>query len=449
MCMADLFLKEFGADAIAVAHCNFHLRDLESDGDENLVREWARNNGVKVFVKHFDTISYAKERGLSIEMAARDLRYAWFSHLCQDNGYSALVVAHNANDNAETLMLNLLRGTGLKGLHCMDSISRLSVNEGQEMIVLRPLLEFTRKQIEGHVLTHKVPYRDDSTNFESEYKRNRIRNEVFPVFDKINPSYVRTLNREIEYFTEAGAIVDEWCQANLPNVLVDSDRTRISISSLLSTSHWRYLLYHLLEPYGFNSQAIASVEDLLSSSRTVSGKRFEGNGHTLFVERDILVIRKQDSVNLQKSEYVSLPEVDEQVCMVVRGPGIYNHNGVRWQIELLDRDKDMPLRQPQGILLADAEKLSFPFVCRNWKQGDWFVPFGMSGRKKVSDLFADLKMTSVQKNTTLMIVDCKGALAEQQHVAAVLGWRMDDRYKVDDNTKKTIRITLLNTTDNL
>lgn len=446
MCMADLFLKQFGADAIAVAHCNFHLRDLESDGDENLVCEWARNNGVKVFVKHFDTISYAKERGLSIEMAARDLRYAWFSHLCQDNGYSALVVAHNANDNAETLMLNLLRGTGLKGLHCMDSISRLSVNEGQEMIVLRPLLEFTRKQIEGHVLTHKVPYRDDSTNFESEYKRNRIRNEVFPVFERINPSYIRTLNREIGYFSEAGSIVDEWCQSQVPSVLLSADPAVISISALLSIPHWRYLLYYLLEPYGFNSQTTASVEDLLSSSRTLSGKRFESDSYVLYTERDTLVLRKRDN---EAGHVDVFPDIDADVCAVVRGPGIYNHNGVRWQVELIDRGDGIVLIQPDGTLVADADKLVFPFVCRKWKQGDWFVPFGMRGKKKVSDLFGDLKMTSIEKSMALMVVDCRGNLAEQQHVAAVLGRRLDDRYRVDDTTKKIVRITLLNNTENL
>lgn len=446
MCMADLFLKQFGAGAIAIAHCNFHLRDLESDGDENLVCEWARNNGVKVFVKHFDTISYAKERGLSIEMAARDLRYAWFSHLCQDNGYSALVVAHNANDNAETLMLNLLRGTGLKGLHCMDSISRLSVNEGQEMIVLRPLLEFTRKQIEGHVLTHKVPYRDDSTNFESEYKRNRIRNEVFPVFERINPSYIRTLNREIGYFSEAGSIVDEWCQSQVPSVLLSADPAVISISALLSIPHWRYLLYYLLEPYGFNSQITASVEDLLSSSRTLSGKRFESDSYVLYTERDTLVLRKRD---IEAGHVDVFPDIDADVCAVVRGPGIYNHNGVRWQVELIDRGDGIVLIQPDGTLVADADKLVFPFVCRKWKQGDWFVPFGMRGKKKVSDLFGDLKMTSIEKSMALMVVDCRGNLAEQQHVAAVLGRRLDDRYRVDDTTKKIVRITLLNNTENL
>lgn len=446
MCMADLFLKQFGADSFAIAHCNFHLRGPESDGDEALVCEWAENNGVKVFVKQFDTIGYAKDKGLSIEMAARDLRYGWFARICQENGCSALVVAHNANDNAETLMLNLLRGTGLRGLHCMDDIS-WNYYDDLKIAVLRPLLEFTRKQIEGYVLSHKVPYRDDSTNFESEYKRNRIRNEVFPAFEKINPSYVRTLNREIGYFAEAGSIVDEWCRSQLSAVLVNSEPGVISIPALLDVSHWRYLLYYLLEPYGFNSQIIASVEDLLSSSRTLSGKRFESDDYVLYTERDTLVVRKQDAEIQYSGAKALLPDMEHEAGMVVRGPGIYNYKGVRWQVELLDREEGMPLKQSQGTLIADAEKLVFPFVCRSWKQGDWLVPFGMRGKKKVSDLFGDLKMSSLEKSKALMLVDCSDDLAQQQHVAAVLGRRIDDRYRVDDGTKTIVKITLLNNTE--
>ena len=347
MCMADLFLQTLGADAFAIAHCNFSLRGEESDGDEALVREWAENNCVRIFVKRFDTVSYARETGISIEMAARDLRYGWFAQLCQEHGYAALSVAHNANDNAETLLLNLLRGTGLKGLHGMPEISSLSVCGGRadiwselafshprvvgggqwrplsarycdkNVMLCRPLLEFTRKQIEGYVLTHRVPYRHDSSNFTSDYKRNRVRNEIFPIFEKINPSFIRTLNRGIGYFSEAEQIVSDWCEAQLPCVLANmndastsdgqmegghfssearttvfcpSDGVTILLSRLLATPHWRYLLYHILEPYGFSSQVLASIEDLLTSDRTVSGKRFESPTHVLLTGRETLTV---------------------------------------------------------------------------------------------------------------------------------------------------------------
>ena len=487
MCMADLFLNEVGADSFAVAHCNFHLRGAESDGDEALVKAWADSNGVRMHRVDFDTREYASAHGVSIEMAARDLRYGWFARLCDESGYDVVAVAHNANDNAETLMLNLLRGTGLNGLHGMAEVSV------KRKHLLRPLLEFTRKQIEGYVMARRVQYRDDSTNFESEYKRNMIRNEVFPFFEKINPSFVRTLNREIGYFSEAGAIVEDWCRARLSDVVeiagqAGNDAVRhpeqsegsvtICIPSLMSTDHWRYLLYYILQQYGFNSQTIASVEDLLASDRTISGKRFESPTHTLRTERDVLVINPRDAAGYfippRKTDIAS----DEQMTGIgmpptargclneekagangghcssdvspVRGAGIYNFGGVRWQVEEIEWSSEMPLKQPAGVLIADADKLRLPFVCRPWRQGDWLVPLGMRGRKKVSDLFADLKYTSFEKETALMIVDTRTeGLAEQQHIAGVLGVRIDDRYKVTSGTRRILRLTILNNTETI
>ena len=435
MCMLDLFCKTLSASEYAVAHCNFSLRGQESDGDQALVEARASELGVRLFVKRFDTVSYAREHGVSIEMAARELRYAWFEDLCREHGFDVLAVAHNANDNAETLMLNLLRGTGLNGLHGMAEVTDFSA---QDSLLFRPLLEFTRKQIEGYVLINRVPYRHDSSNFESDYKRNRIRNDVFPVFAQINPSFIRTLNREIGYFTEAGSIVDDWCRSQLPDVLVpssgilgESRHLAISSAKLLATKHWRYLLYYILEQYGFNSQTIASVEDLLTSDRTISGKRFESSTHTLLTTRDSLMVQLLDKCT----------HSDE--IMVVRGAGIYNFNGVRFSVEILDRTPDMPLKQMAGTLILDADTLQLPFVCRRWRQGDWFMPLGMCGKKKVSDLFVDLKFNALQKGASVLLVDTRTPdLAEQQHIAALLGHRIDDRYKVTASTRTILRIII-------
>ena len=442
MCLLDLFSKVAGVEDFAVAHCNFSLRGQESDGDQALVEKRAEELGVRVFVKRFDTEAYARERGISIEMAARDLRYGWFGGLCQEHGFDAVVVAHNANDNAETLMLNLLRGTGLGGLHGMSEVSVL-----KRQVLLRPLLEVTRKQIEGYVLAHRVPYRDDSTNFESEYKRNKIRNEVFPVFEKVNPSFVKTLNREIGYFAEAGSIVEDWCRAQMPNVVSYPESSpchpersegyvSISIPSLLSTKNWRYLLYYILQPYGFNSATLEALEDLLESDRTVSGKCFESSTHTLRTERDKMIVLRN-----------VIHDVIGDLRIAVHDAGIYTLNGVRWQVNVVERTPDFILKQPVGTMIMDADKMAFPFVCRGWRQGDWFVPFGLKGRKKVSDFFADLKFTQVQKSRTLMIADCGENPAENQRIAGVLGYRIDDRYKVDASTKNIIVISILNNTD--
>ena len=457
MCLLDLFSKALQPSDYAVAHCNFSLRGEESDGDQALVEARAAELGVQVFVQRFDTVTYAQERGVSIEMAARDLRYGWFADLCAEHGFDAIVVAHNANDNAETLMLNLLRGTGLNGLHGMSEVSNSSV------LVFRPLLEFTRKQIEGYVLCNRVSYRHDSSNFESDYKRNKIRNEVFPVFEKINPSYVRTLNREIGYFAEAGDIVEEWCKSQLPSVIsytdsssvmsscsssvmsscsssvMSSERSEsrhlhISTAALLATTHWRYLLYYILSPYGFNQQTLYSIESLLTSSRTIPGKRFESADYVLLTGRDVLMVVPREREN----------NIEDEAIITVRGEGVYNFNGVRFSVELVTMTSDMPLKQPAGTLIFDADRLAFPFVCRKWRQGDWFIPFGMRGRKKVSDIFTDLKYDALSKEAAIMIVDVQtDGMAEQQHVAGLLGVRADDVYKVTPVTGTILKMQIL------
>ena len=434
MCMADIFVRRYPSECLAVAHCNFNLRGEESDGDESSVRRWAEEHGVRIHVKSFDTKGFAAEHGVSIEMAARELRYRWFAELCESEGYAEVAVAHNANDNAETLILNLLRGSGMKGLTGMSSVSDLPYSKDHSVKLVRPLLDMTRKQIEGYALANGVKYRDDSTNFSSEYKRNMLRNEVFPVFEKVNPSVVRTLNREMGYFTEADEIVADWCRSESAGLVKDG---RISYADLLSRKHWRYLLYHILEPYGFNSSTLASLEDLLASDRTVSGKRFESKGYAVLTERDGLRICKD------VRKVMSEPTGD--VTMPVRCAGTYHFNGLSIKVELIDWNKDMPLKQPEGVLIFDAAKLEFPFVLRTWRSGDWLVPFGMKGKKKVSDLFADLKYDSFMKSSAVMIADVRTeGMAETQHIAGVAGLRTDDRYKVSSSfTKSVIRITIL------
>ena len=447
MCLADMWLRCFGAESCAIAHCNFNLRGEDSDGDEALVADWAQEHGVRLHKVSFDTVQYAGENGVSIEMAARELRYRWFGELCQEHGYQAVVVAHHADDNAETMVLNMVRGTGLKGISGMNPVSPLPLSrhceersplrhceERSDVAILRPLLTFTRKQIEGHAFTWKVPYREDKTNASTEYRRNSIRHEVFPLFERMNPSYVRTLNREMTYFKDASDIVDQWCRAQLPHVIARSEAAwqsvplAISTPALLAIPQWRYLLYYILEPYGFNTSVLESLESLLTSDRTISGKRFESEDYVLQTERDSLVITK--------------PYERTEAFMPVRGAGIYHVNGSRVSVEVLPWTSRMPLKQPEGTIILDAAKLKFPFVLRKWRPGDWMIPLGMKGKKKISDLFTDLKYGHTQKECAVILVDMTGDFAEQQHVAGVAGVRIDDRYKVTDNTETIIRITI-------
>lgn len=434
MCLAHLFLKAMGPECFSVAHCNFSLRGDESDGDEALVRRWTEEHGVRLHVTRFDTKSFAASEGISIEMAARDLRYGWFADLCREYGYKVLAVAHNANDNAETLLLNLLRGTGMNGLACMSEMSMLPCSDAPDVVLYRPMLEFTRKQIEGYAFAERIEYRNDSTNFSSEYRRNTLRNDVFPFFEKINPSFVRTLNRDISYFTAASDIVERWCCEAAEGV-VDESGTVISVSRLKARTHWKYLLYYILSPFGFNSQSLESLEALLSSERTLSGKRFESATHVLITGRDSLNIFPRNDERPATSQ--------SEPIMTIRAAGKYFFNGQSFEVDVIPWTSDMPLKQPDGVIVMDADSLRFPFVCRRWRQGDWLIPLGMKGKKKVSDLFADLKYDFRAKEEAIVIVDVQTpGLAEKQHVSGLLGARIDDRCKIGPDTYKVIKITL-------
>ena len=427
MCMAELFASQEESIPFAIAHCNFHLRGQESDGDEAFVRRWASDHGVDCHTVSFDTESVSKEQGISIEMAARELRYNWFATLCKEHGYKAVAVAHNANDNAETLILNLLRGSGINGLSGMSKLS--SVPGFPLLPLLRPLLDCTRKQIEGYMFAYKHQHRLDSTNALSDYKRNRIRNEVFPIFEKVNPSFVRTFCREMGYFSEAGEIVEDWCRNAAAEVV---NGNRIDTKALLKNKHWKYLLYYILEPHGFNTATLASVENLLESSRTIPGKRFESADYVLLTGRDELLVSP-----LERGEILS-----DEVMMPVRGAGTYHFSGRTFEVEVVPFSKEIDLRQPQGVIMLDAGKLKFPFVLRRWRQGDWLVPLGMRGKKKVSDLFTDLKYDAVRKGSAVMIVDTATAgMAESQHIAALACVRIDGRYRISESTESIIRIT--------
>lgn len=427
MCMADLFVRTCGLSDIAIAHCNFNLRNDESDGDESLVREWAAQWNLKVHVISFDTVSYAKAHDMSIEMAARELRYAWFARLCLQHGYSYVAVAHHADDNAETMLLNMTRGTGIKGMTGMKNVSELPCPEVSVPARLaRPMLGFTRKQIEGYVLKHKVPFRNDSSNFSVDYRRNRIRHEIFPVMKKLNPSFVSTLNREMAYLEDASGIVDEWCRTVERDIVTQADENiRISIEKLLSHKQWRYLLYHILEPYGFNSATLASIENLLLSDRTVSGKRFLSETHALITERKELVMSELHDDDSDEGQ------------LVINEAGLYRFNDVNIVVEICPWTKDMPLKQPEGVQIFDASKLEFPIVFRRWSIGDWLIPLGMRGKRKVSDIFSDMKYDSAAKNNAIIMTDGTGC----QRVAALLWVRMDSRYKVDAQTDTIIRIS--------
>ena len=275
MCLAEKARLEGGP--FAIAHCNFGLRGTESDADEAFVRGWADKYGIPLHVKHFDTTAYARENGISVEMAARRLRYHWFGELCRTHGYDAVAVAHNANDNAETLLLNLLRGTGLKGITGMKAEGFLPDPDYADIPLLRPLLGLTRAQLEDYAREHGLSWREDSTNALNDYKRNKIRNQVFPIFKEINPSFVQTLNKDMERFVEE-------LSSDAP-CLCHSERSEESVdpSSTSSPQDDNTPLddntprYEISEELWDGTKPVKQPEGMLIMDKEKAGEFFEGS----------------------------------------------------------------------------------------------------------------------------------------------------------------------------
>ncbi len=408
MVMADLAAGSSTSCTFEIAHCNFHLRGAESDGDEAFVREWAESRGIPFRKIDFDTKEYAGLHGISIEMAARELRYGWFATLCEKDGFKAVAVAHNANDNAETLFLNLLRGTGLKGIRGMKESSFINGSDNARLI--RPMLSFPRKLIYEYATSRGLSWREDSSNSDTVYKRNLIRNEVFPLFEKINPSFLDTLTSDMSRFDQAGKITDAFVAIHAPRV-VRRERPGLVIDTvkLYETPHWEYLLYRLLEPYGFNESVFRDLVTLMTGGSTFSGRRFFSNEYVAETSRDSIAVR---SLGDQGNN----PAAGEVEC---QGPGEYSLDGVGFIVERVQVEDP---RQPEGITVAD---LAFPFTVRRWQAGDWMRPLGMDGRrKKLSDMFVDLKFSPEQKEKALVIAD------EGSHVLALIGYRIDESVRV-------------------
>ncbi|MDT3357600.1 MAG: tRNA lysidine(34) synthetase TilS [Bacteroidota bacterium] len=419
MCLASLFL-ESGHD-FAVANCNFNLRGEEADGDSDMVRQWCERNGICLHATGFDTVGYARDHGISIEMAARDLRYSWFAGLCESEEYSALAVAHNANDNAETLMLNLLRGTGISGLSGMPESGKIPVpGYSGDAKLIRPLLGITRAEIEAYVEENGIPFREDSTNAETEYKRNKLRNLVFPVFSEINPSFLDTLSREMEHFSQASRVLDDYYAIYGESLVHNTDDgLSVDLGALMAEPHRDYVLYRLLSGYGFNASQLEEISSLVQSDRQRAGKVFLSGSYRVSFTTGSMVI----------DEPGSFREI------MVAGPGKYDG----FEVSVRPWPCGMDLKQPEGILIMDSAAVRFPFIVRSWKDGDHIRPLGMKGEKKLSDMFVDLHYSIPEKEKALVLAESRAS----SKILALLGRRIDDSVKVTSATKEIIVISSL------
>ena len=389
-----------GDGPFAVAHCNFRLRGADSDADEALVRKWAARYGITCHVRAFDTEAMAAAEGISIEMAARKLRYRWFGQLCREYGYEAVLTAHHAGDNAETFFLNLLRGSGVKGLCGMQEEGFLPDPDYADIPLRRPLLHTTRAEIDALVAEWGLPYRDDRTNAENTVKRNKLRNQVFPILREINPSFEETLAADMERLRMVERIADSFFQEHVGLVW---DGRRIDTALLQTIPDWEYILYRILEGEGMAPSLIGQATDIVRSGQ--SGRRVGD-----FVSASGRLIRE---------EAVGAPEirVSEETWEPGRTPVM-----------------------PEGVLAVDADKVHGELVADRWVAGDWIRPLGMRGRKKLQDWFKDRHFSLMDKKRAVIVRD--SGLADAHHVVAVAGHTIDEAYKITAETKRIYRIVL-------
>lgn len=393
---------------IAVAHCNFNLRGNESDQDEEFVRDLCRSYNTKSHVISFNTKEYAKNNKLSIEVAARDLRYSWFNDLCREYNYTKIATGHHLNDTIETMFINLARGAGINGITGIDAI-----NEN----IIRPLLPFTREQIEEFTTIHKLTYRNDSSNDSLIYMRNIVRHKIIPAFKMINPSFEQTMNHNLNNISDAAAIYNEQIKLTKSSIITTEDsRTKISIDKLLKLSQVKTYLYEFISPYGFNSN---TADSILISTKNESGKTFYSNTHRILVDRDFIIIENKPDDNL---EFV----IDDL-------NGILNLP-IEIKALLFKIDRFSLIKQSNTASI-DAEKISYPLVLRKWKKGDYFYPLGMTKKKKLSNFFIDQKIDRFLKEQIWI-------LESNKQIVWLVGVRLDNRFKIDENTKEVLQLTL-------
>ncbi len=402
MVLADLLLK-VKVNFVA-AHCNFHLRGEESDGDEQFVRDYAERNGIQCFVKHFETEKYAAEQGISIEMAARDLRYAWFEQLRQQLGYDKIVVAHHADDQAETFFINLLRGAGLNGLKGMKP---------QNGVIIRPLLWASREQIRKYAVENQILWREDHTNAESVYLRNKIRNQLLPAFDELHAEARQGLYKSLEHLAAENELYRELLQEKLGQIIeYNGDIQRIPYSAFLIQHSSFQLLFEWLRQYGFNTDQCHFIYDALGSS---VGNQYCSPTHCVVIGRN----------ELQLSEIKA--KTDDEIQIEIGEEEIFSPVYLRFS--RFEKNADFIIDKSSEVAQLDFDKIQFPLILRHWHHGDRFHPLGMKGSKLLSDFFVDQKFTEWQKRNVWLLVSADG------DILWVVGYRIDERYKVSISTK--------------
>lgn len=400
-----------GADSVALlrvlvslgytcmaAHCNFHLRGEESDRDEEFVNELCKSLQVPLFFRHFDTTGYASQQGISIEMAARNLRYEWFESLAEEEGIERIAVAHHRDDSVETILLNLIRGTGIDGL------CGIRAKNGK---VIRPLLDETRNDIIDYLAHLKQKYVTDSTNMQDVYTRNKIRLGILPMLKEINPSIEQGLTNTSRHLSEVAEVYhQERREAILRVTTSDEDNFKsFSIEAINKEVSPQSLLFEILSPLGFHTPRI---NDIFKSMNGQSGKHFKEGEWEALIDRKQLLLKKENYV-------LPLPKLHFEIVNLTTG---------------------FKIPKDSSIACLDASKVELPLSVRRWKEGDKFIPFGMKGNKLISDYMTDCKFNRFRKE--MQCVACSG-----EQIVWLIGERIDNRYAITEHTRKAIIIKVL------
>lgn len=390
--------------ACIAAHCNFHLRGKESDDDEAFAENEANKLNVPFHKQDFDTTAYARQNKLSIEMAARELRYQWFEALRIECQAQAIAVAHHQDDSVETFLLNLIRGTGIRGL------SGIRPKNGT---IVRPLLSVNRSEILQWLAKQQISYRTDSTNLSDKYTRNFIRLHVVPLLKEINPSITEAILRTSEHLSDVEKAYLSWIDYE-KNGLIDA-HNRISITRLLAAPAPQSLLYEAIKPYGFTRTLTDAIFDSLQGQ---PGKIFDApsSGYRLIKDRDFLLLTSQK----EKDNTIYTIGANESITAPIQ-----------LETKITDRNTLFEIQRKTTIGYFDYDLLTFPLTLRTWNEGDSFIPFGMQGRKKVSDYFSDRKFNRLQKDQTWLL--CSGS-----DIIWIVGERTDERFRIKKTTKTVL-----------
>lgn len=390
----------------AIAHCNFNLRGEESNADELFITELGESLDVEVFVQHFDTTSFSESSGVSIQMAARELRYEWFNDLCKQLGFQYILTAHHLDDSLETFIINLTRGTGLEGL--------LGIPATNNNIV-RPLLPFTRENIESFAKDYQLAWREDRSNASTKYLRNKIRHKVIPELKLVNSKLIQNFKHTIAHLNDTSDLIDFAIDDFVEEAVTKIDTYGIyyNVSSFKSKLNSKPFLYQVFSPFGFTQW-----DDIYLLLDAQSGKYVQSGTHRLLKDRDQLILSELETTN---TNGFIVEAIDTSITIP---SGVLSFNEVENQVNTRSLNE----------IYVDLDKLQFPLKIRLFKEGDYFYPKGMDGRKKVSKYFKDEKMSLLEKEHTWL-------LTSEDKVVWIIGKRQDNRFSITETSTKYLHIS--------